>query len=484
MKPIIALVGRPNVGKSTLFNRLTRSRDALVADIPGLTRDRKYGIGRVGSKPYTVVDTGGLTGNAEGIEGLMQNQAKEALVEAHAVIFLVDGRSGMTAGDVEIAQLLRQTGKPIYLALNKSEGLKVEQAGAEFFSLGLQQPYVISAAHGDGVRPLMDLVLAPFEVDASDEQKGPKGIRISIVGRPNVGKSTLVNRILGETRVLAFDMPGTTRDSIEVPFEREGQAYVLIDTAGVRKRKKVSEKIEKFSVLKAIEAMEKSNIVVLVIDGSEGVTDQDASLLGLAIDSGRALVIAVNKWDGLSIDQRDKIRNDLELKLAFITYARIHFISALHGSGVGNLFTSILEAYEASLKQISTNRVTQVLKDMQLDHQPPMVGGRRIKMRMAHMGGHNPPIIVVHGSQVERLPASYIRFMENKFREVFGLWGTPMKIELRNTANPFDTEEKPTTDKGRMKQQRERLNEKLTAKKVEIRGRRVRKTTKARRTGN
>jgi GTP-binding protein len=484
MKPIIALVGRPNVGKSTLFNRLTRSRDALVADIPGLTRDRKYGIGRVGDKPYTVVDTGGLTGNSEGIEGLMQNQAKEALVEAHAVIFLVDGRAGMTAGDVEIAQLLRQTGKPIFLALNKSEGLKVEQAGAEFYALGLAQPYVISAAHGDGVRALIELVLAPFDHEEEPSEKGPRGIRISIVGRPNVGKSTLVNRILGEERVLAFDMPGTTRDSIEVPFEREGQPYVLIDTAGVRKRKKVSEKIEKFSVLKAIEAMEQSNIVVLVIDGSEGVTDQDASLLGLAIDSGRALVIAVNKWDGLSSDQRDKIRSELELKLAFVTYARIHFISALHGSGVGNLFTSILEAFEASLKQISTRRVTQVLKDMQLDHQPPMVGARRIKMRMAHMGGHNPPIIVVHGSQVERLPASYVRYMENKFREVFGLWGTPMRIELRNAANPFDSEEAPTTDKARMKKQRDRLNQKLGEKKVEIRGRRVRKTTKARRTGN
>ena len=437
MNPVIALVGRPNVGKSTLFNRLTRSKDALVADIAGLTRDRKYGVGRMGEKPYTVVDTGGLTGNAEGVDALMEDQAVQAIDEATLIVFITDAREGLVAGDEDIARFLRQTGKPVLLVMNKGEGLDEDIVGSDFWALGLGEPLILSAAHGRGVAHMLDLAMEHLP-DVIEPEEKHDGLRISIIGRPNVGKSTLVNRIIGEERVLAFDMPGTTRDSVDVPFTRDDQDYVLIDTAGMRRRGRINETIEKFSVIKAVQAMQDSNVAILVIDGSEGVTDQDQTLLGLAIDSGRALVIAINKWDNLSTDQKNKIRRELDLKLSFINFAKIHYISALHGTGVGDLFGSVNQAYQASLTEISTSRLTRVLEDLQFDHAPPLVQGRRVKMRYAHIGGHNPPIIVVHGNMLDKLPKSYVRYMENTFRNVFGLFGTPLRIEFKSSENPFE----------------------------------------------
>jgi len=456
-KPVIALVGRPNVGKSTLFNRLTRSRDALVADYPGLTRDRQYGTGRVGDIPYIVVDTGGLSGESDGVDPLMAAQVRTAIEDSDAVLFLVDGRTGLLPADEGIANYIRQFNKPVYLLVNKAEGYDVDVVGADFFQMGLGRPYVISSAHGENVRETLDFVLSEIssneEEDEFDLDDHP-GVRVAVIGRPNVGKSTLINRMIGEDRVVAFDLPGTTRDSIFVPFERNGELYTLIDTAGVRRRKNISEKIEKFSIVKAIEAMEDSNVVILVIDGSEGVTDQDLTLLGLAIESGRGLVIAINKWDNLSQEQRKKIKHELDYKLVFIDYAKQHLISALHGTGVGDLFKTVDIVYEAVMKKVSTSDLNRVLEQAVLDHQPPLISGRRVKLRYAHLGGSNPPRVIIHGNQVDKLPRAYTRYLMGVFRKAFRWVGTPIMIDYKVTENPYkDRKNKFINRKGQSESQ-------------------------------
>ena len=438
MLPVIALVGRPNVGKSTLFNLLTRSRDALVADLPGLTRDRKYGFGKLGPRPYVVVDTGGLTGNETGIDAVMARQTQLALAEADHVLCMADAREGLTGVDEMVVDLVRRSGKPATLVLNKAEGLDPAMVGADFHRLGFGEPVAISAAHGDRVAALMDFVLEslPQEDDGNLPEEAP-GIRVAVVGRPNVGKSTLINRIIGEDRLGAFDEPGTPRDSVFVPFTREAQQYTLIDTAGVRRRGRVRESIEKFSVVKTLQSIDVANVVVLLLDAQEGITDQDASLLGLVLQRGRALVIAVNKWDGLSDEARQRVKAELELKLEFASFAELHFISALRGSGVGLILASVCEAYRSATADLPTPELTRVLEMAMAEHQPPLIRGRRIKLRYAHQGGRNPPVIVIHGNQTERLPDDYKRYLVNTFRRHFRLVGTPVRLELRSTDNPY-----------------------------------------------
>lgn len=438
--PVVALVGRPNVGKSTLFNALTRTRDALVADLPGLTRDRQYGFGIVGQRPYIVVDTGGLTDAAAGIEALARKQTLQALEESQVVLFLVDARSGMTPGDEAVAALLRRLPLRVIVVLNKSEGLDRGVAGAEFHRLGLGEPWAISAAHGQGILELMAHVLDNVGnatvVRQEDDTEG-QGVKVAIVGRPNVGKSTLINRMLGEERVLAYDQPGTTRDSVFIPFERDGQRYTLIDTAGVRRRARVQDRIEKFSIVKTMQAIDAAHVVIFLADAQQEIGAQDARLLGLVASRGRALVVAVNKWDGLNSEERDRIRRELDLKLSFVDYARIHRISALHGTGVGDLFASVLEAYTAAMKDLSTPHLTRALEMAVAAHAPPAVHGRRIKLRYAHQGGRNPPTIVVHGNQTARLSPDYRRYLIHHFRQVFGLYGTPIELQLRTGDNPY-----------------------------------------------
>lgn len=456
MKPVIALVGRPNVGKSTLFNQLTKSRDALVADYPGLTRDRKYGTGRVGEKPFIVVDTGGLSGDTEGVEEQMAEQVHQAIGEATVVLFLVDARDGLTPGDEVIVRQLRRLDKKIYLVVNKIDGSDETITTAEFQRLGMGQPLAIAAAHSRGINKMIEAVLADEELVVEPEEEEDDGrIKVAILGRPNVGKSTLVNRIMGEERVVAFDMPGTTRDSIFIPFDREGKEYTLIDTAGVRRRGKVKETVEKFSVIKALQAIEAANVVILVLDAHEGITDQDASLAGFAIDAGRAMVIAVNKWDGLEKDAREHMKRELDRKLPFLDFAKMHFISALHGTGVGHLFESVDKAYAAAMKKLATPELTRILEDAVAQHQPPLVHGRRIKLRYAHQGGKNPPLIIVHGNQVGSVPAAYKRYLINLFRKVFKLHGTPVRLEFKAGKNPFArSQQRNTSQKQYQKKQR------------------------------
>ncbi len=457
MLPVIALVGRPNVGKSTLFNRLTRSRDALVADLPGLTRDRKYGEGRLGERPYLVVDTGGLSGDEEGIDALMAQQSWQAVEEADAIVFLVDARDGLTAADEEIAARLRRSHKPVFLAVNKVDGLDERVVDAEFHALGLGQPLRLSAAHGQGVRVLIDTVLEAVpatEAETEARREEDRRIRIAFIGRPNVGKSTLLNRIIGEERVVAYDQPGTTRDAIFVPFERDGQAYTLIDTAGVRRRARVHEAVEKFSVIKALQAMEVAHVTVLVLDARAGIGDQDATLAGLAAEAGRALVVAVNKWDGLSPEQRDRVRADIERKLPFLGFAELHFISALHGTGVGDLFDAVKRAYRSATVDLSTSELTRLLEQAVTEHQPPLVRGRRIKLRYAHQGGQNPPLIVIHGNQTERVPDAYRRYLVNFFRQRLKLVGTPVRVEFRSGENPYEGKRNRLTPRQMRKRKR------------------------------
>lgn len=440
MLPVIALVGRPNVGKSTLFNYLTRTRDALVADFPGLTRDRKYGRGKLGERPYLLVDTGGLSGESEEMDELMAGQTRLAIEESDLVLLLVDARQGLNTADQNIASELRKQGKQVYLVVNKIDGINEETATAEFHVLGIGEPYSIAAAHGRGVLQLINLVLSELpEPDLGQESslEEDQGVKVAIIGRPNVGKSTLVNRLLGEERVLAYDMPGTTRDSIYIPFERDGQAYTLIDTAGVRRRSKVHEAVEKFSVIKAIQAIEASNVVIVVLDAQQEISDQDSTLFGYVLDSGRALVIAVNKWDGLDTDQRDRIRRELDFKLPFLDFADMHFISALHGSGVGDLFGSVLKAYRSAIRDLATPELTRILEQAIMEHQPPLKHGRRIKLRYAHQGGRNPPIIVIHGTQTKSVPDAYSRFLVNTYRKKLRLSGTPVRIEFKEGKNPY-----------------------------------------------
>ncbi len=437
MLPVIALLGRPNVGKSTLFNQLTRSRDALVADEPGLTRDRQYGFGKVGSRPYIVIDTGGISGEAAGIDALMLRQSMKALQEADAALFIVDGRAGISADDERIAAELRKSGKRVWLAVNKTEGMPGEIVGAEFHALGLAAPRAISAAHGQGVATLIDDVLAELPETETPAEDANDRIRVAVIGRPNVGKSTLINRLIGEERLVAFDKPGTTRDAVAVPFERDGARYTLIDTAGVRRKSRVSQAIEKFSIVKTLQAIEEAHAVIIVFDAREGITDQDASLAGLALDRGRAIVLAVNKWDNLPPEQRERIKVELDIRLPFLSFARLHFISALHGTGVGDLLGSVREAHAAAMRELSTSELTRVLEDAVRMHQPPLVRGRRIKLRYAHQGGKRPPVVVIHGNQTERVPDAYRRYLENLYRERFNLFGTPVRIEFRTGDNPF-----------------------------------------------
>jgi GTPase len=455
MLPVVALVGRPNVGKSTLFNVLTGTRDALVADQPGLTRDRQYGFGKVGPVPYIVVDTGGLIERAGGLEAQMAEQTLRAVEEADRIVLVLDGRDGLTTADQFVARALRRAGKPVVLAVNKTEGRDGELAGSEFHDLALGEPLCIAAAHAQGIGALMDRTLAGLEAAPAAEPE-EQGIRVAVIGRPNVGKSTLVNRLLGEERVIANAEPGTTRDSIFVPFVRDGVRYTLIDTAGVRRRARVEEGVEKFSVIKTLQAIDSANVVIALLDAQETVAEQDASLLGIAAERGRALVIGVNKWDRLPPEQREHMREQLEVRLPFVDFAPLHFISARHGTGVGELMQSVHAAYEASMREIATPELTRTLEAALETHQPPLVRGRRIKLRYAHQGGRNPPVIVIHGNQVERVPEAYRRYLVNVFRQTYGLKGTPVRIEFRSDDNPFAGRRNPLTPRQRRKRQRVR----------------------------
>ncbi|MBD3586699.1 ribosome biogenesis GTPase Der [Salinimonas sp. HHU 13199] len=470
MLPVVALVGRPNVGKSTLFNRLTNTRDALVADYPGLTRDRKYGQATYDKKQFIVVDTGGITGDEEGIDEQMARQSLLAIDEADVVLFMLDARAGLMPADQGIAEHLRKVNKKVFLVANKVDGIDGDSESAEFYKLGLGNVYQIAAAHGRGVSQLLNTSMSPLaeefpEMAVVEEDKDESisteeqrerlrnlPIKMAIVGKPNVGKSTLTNRMLGEERVVVYDMPGTTRDSIYIPLERDEREYILIDTAGVRKRRKVSEAVEKFSIVKTLQAIEESSVVLLVVDAREGISDQDLSLLGFVLNSGRSLVIAVNKWDGLNTDIKDDIKRELDRRLGFVDFARLHFISALHGSGVGNLFESVIEAYESATKRVNTALLTQIMEMAQEEHQPPLVRGRRVKMKYAHAGGYNPPVVVIHGNQVDDLPSSYKRYLMNYFRRSLNVMGTPIRIEFREGANPFEGKKEQLT----LAQQRKR----------------------------
>ncbi|NLS14290.1 ribosome biogenesis GTPase Der [Vibrio sp. SM6] len=485
MVPVVALVGRPNVGKSTLFNRLTRSRDALVADFPGLTRDRKYGQAKIGEHDFIVIDTGGIDGSEEGVETKMAEQSLAAIDEADVVLFLVDGRAGLTAADQAIATHLRKISKPAMLVVNKIDGIDADAACAEFWQLGVGDMYQIAAAHGRGVTALIERALDPFfdgllssegqdgeiedltefedledesldyteeEAQAAFERLQAQPIKLAIIGRPNVGKSTLTNRILGEERVVVYDMPGTTRDSIFIPMERNGREYVLIDTAGVRRRGRINETVEKFSVVKTLKAVEEANVVLLVIDARENISDQDLSLLGFALNSGRSIVIAVNKWDGLTEEIKESVKKELDRRLGFVDFARIHFISALHGTGVGHLFESVDEAYKSATTRVGTSVLTRIMKMATDDHQPPMVRGRRVKLKYAHAGGYNPPIVVVHGNMVKELPDSYKRYLMNYYRKSLEIMGTPIRIQFQNSVNPFENR----TSKLTLSQERQR----------------------------
>ena len=459
MLPVIALIGRPNVGKSTLFNRLTRSRDALVADYPGLTRDRQYGFGKLGPAPYLVIDTGGVAGGEVGINELMVDQTVRALQEADVAIVMVDGRSGLTAADEHVAKLARKHAKSTWLAVNKAEGLDADIASGEFHSLGLGEPVAISAAHGDRIHALMDEVLAPFvaaaaQSEAEDEEDEDKPLRIAVIGRPNVGKSTLINRLIGEDRLVVFDQPGTTRDSVAVPFERDDKKYLLIDTAGVRRKSKVHEAIEKFSIIKALQAMERAQVVIAVLDAHEGVTEQDVSLMGLTVERGRALVVVTNKWDGLSNDQRRHIKNELDRRLPFLDFAERMTISALHGTAVGDLLPAVERAYRAATRDISTTDLNKELENAVIAHAPPLVRGRRIRLRYAHQGGRNPPVIVIHGNQTEKLPEAYRRYLINRFRKAFRLQGTPVRLAFKTSDNPFKGKRNKLTPRQERKRKR------------------------------
>ncbi|QUJ68140.1 ribosome biogenesis GTPase Der [Photobacterium sp. GJ3] len=471
MIPVVALVGRPNVGKSTLFNRLTRTRDALVADFPGLTRDRKYGRAELEENEFIVIDTGGIDGTEEGVETKMAEQSLMAIEEADVVLFLVDGRAGLTAADEAIAKHLRSRDKPTFLVVNKIDGIDADSACSDFWKLGVTEMHQIAASQNRGVTALMERALAPFveawtarqtedeelvdietldsveaiekanlteeDAEAAYKRLQEQPIKLAIIGRPNVGKSTLTNRILGEERVVVYDMPGTTRDSIYIPMERDGQEYVLIDTAGVRRRKNMNEAVEKFSVIQTLKAVEDANVVLLVIDARENISDQDLSLLGFALNAGRSLVIAVNKWDGLDNEVKERVKSELDRRLGFVDFARIHFISALHGTGVGHLYESVREAYQSATKRISTSLLTRIMQMAQDDHQPPMIRGRRVKLKYAHAGGYNPPIVVIHGNQVNELPGAYKRYLMNYYRKTLEMMGTPIRIQFQNSDNPY-----------------------------------------------
>ena len=466
MVPVIALVGRPNVGKSTLFNRLTRTRDAIVGDLSGLTRDRQYGEAKWQGRTYIVIDTGGISGDEDGIDAKMAEQSLQAIEEADAVLFMVDARAGLCAADQMIGEHLRKRNKRTFLVANKVDNIDPDLARAEFSPLGMGDALAIAGAHGRGITQMLEVALGDFpkdpveeafdpdeEVAEGEEAKripGPSekdGIKLAIIGRPNVGKSTLVNRMLGEDRVIVYDQPGTTRDSIYIPFERDDEKYTLIDTAGVRRRGKIFEAVEKFSVVKTLQAIQDANVVVFVMDAREGVVDHDLNLLGFVLESGRALVIALNKWDGMEPSERDYVKTELQRRLFFVDFADIHFISALHGTGVGHLYKSVQDSFRSAITRWPTSRLTQILEDAVREHQPPMVNNRRIKLRYAHLGGANPPIIVIHGNQVEKVPRSYSRYLENTYRRVLKLVGTPIRIEYKGGENPYEGNKNTLTDR-------------------------------------
>jgi len=454
--PVIALVGRPNVGKSTLFNRLTRSRSALVSDFPGMTRDRQYGEAELAGQRFIVIDTGGITDEQHGIDQLTTEQSRQAIGEADVVLFVVDARSGLTPVDFEIAKILRTSNKNNLIVVNKAEGMEEEIATADFFQLNLNhQPLAISAAHGGGIDDLSNAIIPLCEKTNLDNHPiEPNNIRLAIVGRPNVGKSTLTNRMLGEERVIVYDQPGTTRDSIFVPLKRLDQDYTLIDTAGLRRRGRVFETTEKFSVVKTLQAIDAAQVILLIIDGQEGITEQDLRLLGFILDNNKALVIAINKWDGMTADNKNKVLKTIDRRLDFIPFVRIHHISALHGSGVGNLFDSINEAYASAGKKMNTPKLTKILQQAVSDHTPPMVQNRRIKLRYAHSGGNFPPRIIIHGNQLNSLPESYKRYLANTFIKQLKLMGTPVKIELKKGENPFSQRKNTLTPRQQYKKKR------------------------------
>ncbi|MFY3383970.1 ribosome biogenesis GTPase Der [Paracidovorax sp. MALMAid1276] len=440
MKPVIALVGRPNVGKSTLFNRLTKSRDAIVADFAGLTRDRHYGNGKQGKHEYIVIDTGGFEPDASsGIYREMAKQTQQAVAEADVVIFVVDARAGLSAQDHDIAKYLRRLSKPCVLVANKAEGMLEGVQLAEFYELGLGQVLPVSAAHGQGIRGLVDLALEPLQLPEPDEEleANKSVIKLAVAGRPNVGKSTLINAWLGEERLVAFDMPGTTRDAISVPFERNGQRFELVDTAGLRRKGKVFEAIEKFSVVKTLQAIESAHVVLLLLDATQGVTDQDAHIAGYILESGRAVVVAVNKWDAVDDYQRQLLERSIETRLAFLKFASLHFISAKKRQGLGPLWTSIIQAHKAATCKMSTPVLTRLLLEAVQFQSPKRAGMFRPKLRYAHQGGMNPPVIVIHGNSLEHVTDAYKRFLEGRFRKEFDLVGTPLRIELKTSHNPF-----------------------------------------------
>jgi len=439
MIPVFALVGRPNVGKSTLFNRLTKTRNALVANLPGLTRDRQYGEAHFGARHFIVIDTAGITGEEEGIDSVVAQQSRQAVDEADAVFFMLDAHAGLTASDEQLAQQLREKNKPLFFIANKIDGVNEDIALADLHRLGADHLYPTTATQGRGVKQLLDAALALFPAApaaATGDEPDP-GIKIAIVGRPNVGKSTLVNRLLGEERVVVFDQPGTTRDSIYIRYERNEEIFTLIDTAGIRRRKNIHEVVEKFSIVKTLRAVDDANVVVLVLDASEGIVDQDLHLLGHVVEAGRALVVAINKWDNLSDEHKQYVKRELERRLQFIDYAQIHFISALHGTGVGHLYESVRAAYRAATQKLQTHNLSQILERAVFDHAPPLVHGRRIKLRYAHAGGSNPPLIVIHGNQTEEVPRAYQKYLEKVFRRELQLIGTPVRIEFRTGENPF-----------------------------------------------
>jgi GTP-binding protein len=446
MIPTIALVGRPNVGKSTLFNRITKTQNALVADFPGLTRDRKYGSATFGGKSFILVDTGGIGVDDVAVDELMSRQSEIALNEANIVLFIVDARQGLTPVDLSIAEKIRKKNKSIILVVNKIDGLDEVASRFDFDGLGFSAIFCISATHGRGVHELLANLTKDFNSDVAHNEPSDS-IKISFIGRPNVGKSTLINRIMGEERVVVYNLPGTTRDSIEIPFEKDNQKYTLIDTAGMRRRARIDEKVEKFSVIKTIQSIKESNVCLMLIDATEGLTDQDMHLLGFIIESGNALVVLVNKWDGLDEEHKEHVKNTLARKLQFVKFAKIKYISALHGSGVGLLFKDINEAYQSSMIDLSTSRLTKLLQEIITQHTPPLVNGRRVKLRFAHAGGHNPPIIVIHGNQVDALPDSYKRYMTNTYSEKLNLVGTPLKIEYKGGDNPFKDKKNKLTER-------------------------------------
>lgn len=443
MIPVVAIVGRPNVGKSTLFNRLTQSRDALVSDFPGMTRDRQYGKATLYQRRFIVIDTGGMTEEADNINQSIKEQAHQAIQEANHVLFLVDGKTGVTATDLHIVESLRTLNKSIFLVVNKTEGLDPDLALLDFHRLGIGKPHAISAAHNQGIESLIETLFTDIPSEEESSSQDTDSIKLAIVGRPNVGKSTLTNRILGEERVIVSDVAGTTRDSIFIPLERNKRHYTLIDTAGVRRKGRVTEAVEKFSVVKTLQAIDASNVVLFLMDAKEGVTDPDLKLLGFILESGKALVIAMNKWDHLTQDEKDKTRNTLDRKLNFVPFVRQHLISALHGTGVGNLFNSINEAYDSANKKLSTPKLTKILQEALVQHSPPLVKGRRIKLRYAHPGGQNPPLIIIHGTQVNALPDAYVRYLAATYQKRLKLMGTPVRVQFKASENPF-RHQKPT----------------------------------------